>query len=201
MSEVQIYEKDVEEYHSQVSLVEERANQLVISSKEEMTTASDLLIDLKKIEKIIIARKKKITRPLMDALASARDLFKPLEIGYSSAKNTINSKMLDYTDTEDTRIEKEKDRVEKRVAKGTMRVDTAVKKLEEAGEIKTSFDGAKSKTIFQKRTKIRVVDVTLIPREFMLPDLVTLHEVVVKKKIPVPGVETYEEKSIVSRTR
>jgi len=82
-----------------------------------------------------------------------------------------------------------------------MRVDTAVKKLEEAGEIKTSFDGAKSKTIFQKRTKIRVVDVTLIPREFMLPDLVTLHEVVVKKKIPVPGVETYEEKSIVSRTR
>lgn len=201
MSEVQIYEKDVEEYHSQVSFVEEKADQLVISSKEEMTTASDLLIDLKKIEKIIIARKKKITRPLMDALASARDLFKPLEIGYSSAKNTINSKMLDYTDTEDTRIEKERARVEKRVGKGTMRVDTAVIKLEEAGEIKTSFDGAKSKTLIRKMTKIRIVDKALVPREFMIPDLKLITQAVLKNKLVIPGVETYEEKSIVSRTR
>ena len=201
MSEVQIYEKDVEEYHSQVSFVEEKADQLVISSKEEMTTASDLLIDLKKIEKIIIARKKKITRPLMDALASARDLFKPLEIGYSSAKNTINSKMLNYTDTEDTRIEKERARVEKRVGKGTMRVDTAVIKLEEAGEIKTSFDGAKSKTLIRKMTKIRIVDKALVPREFMIPDLKLITQAVLKNKLVIPGVETYEEKSIVSRTR
>jgi hypothetical protein len=82
-----------------------------------------------------------------------------------------------------------------------MRVDTAVIKLEEAGEIKTSFDGAKSKTLIRKMTKIRIVDKALVPREFMIPDLKLITQAVLKNKLVIPGVETYEEKSIVSRTR
>jgi len=199
MNEIQT--QDVKEYNSQVILVQTKADAIEIRTQEHMTNASDLLNDLKKIEKAVIERKKEITRPLMDALASARDLFKPLEVGYASAKTTINSKILNYTEAEEARVEKEIARVERRVGKGTMRVDTAVKKLEEAGEVKKSFDGASSKTSVRKITKIRITDEALIPREFMLPDLKALTQAVLKDKLQVPGVETYEEKSIVSQTR
>tara|TARA_R100000750_G_scaffold62574_1_gene56745 strand:- start:29 stop:640 length:612 start_codon:yes stop_codon:yes gene_type:complete len=193
--------KEEEEIKNQVLLVQEQADGLVIVSDEDMSQASDILNAVKKVEKTIIDRKKEITGPLMKALASARDLFKPFEVGHVEAKKTIKAKMLEYSIVEEERIEKEKERVEKRVEKGTMRVDTAVKKIEEAGEIKKSFDGSSSNSFIRVATKIRITDESLIPREYLIPDMKAITEAVLKGKQTVAGVETYEEKSIVGRTR
>jgi hypothetical protein len=166
-----------------------------------MAKASDLLDAVNRVEKAIIERKEGITRPLMTALASARDLFKPLELGHTEAKKTIKAKMLDYTVAEEERIEKEKARVVARVEKGTMKVETGVSKLETIGTLAKSFDGDSSKTTIRKVTKVRIMDETLIPREYLVPDMTKITEAVLKQKITVPGVDTYEEKSIASRSR
>jgi len=189
------------EIKTQVLFVQKQATALEIKSEADMTNASDLLNAVIKVEKMITERKEAITRPLMTALASARDLFKPFEYGYTEAKKTIKAKMLSYSIEEEERINKEKARVEARLEKGTMRQDTAIKKLEDIGDAPKSFAGEQSKTSLRKVTKVRIVDESLIPREYLVVDMIKVQNAVLKQNLSVPGVETYEEKSIVSTTR
>lgn len=186
-------EKELKEYKSQVSFVQKAADDLVVTSQKDLEKGAELLNAVIKVEKVITERKNAITKPLMASLASIRDLFKPLEAGPAEAKKTIKGKMLDYTVAEDERVEKEKARVEARVEKGTMRTDTAIKKLEDIGDA--------PKTNLRKVTKVRIVDETLIPREYLIPDMQKIQEAVLKQKLIVPGVEIYEEKSIVGSSR
>ena len=185
-------QKELAEYKKQVSFVKKAASDLVIESAGDMAKGSDLLDAVKKVETMIIERKEQITRPLMTALASARDLFKPLEIDHAEAKITIKAKMLAYAIEEEARITKEKSRIEARVEKGTMRTDTAIKKMEGIGDNQTSI-----RTV----TKIRIVDENLIPREYLVPDMTKITEAVLRQKLFISGVETYEEKSIVGGSK
>jgi|TARA_R100000049_G_C1922166_1_gene67201 hypothetical protein len=192
--------KEIKQYEKQVSFAEKKAGDLVIESEVDMTSGTDLLDELKTVEKAVKQRKEAITRPLMEGLSSARELFKPLEVGYANAKKITKQKMLDYTIAEEERQEEAKAKVLKRVEKGTMRVDTAVGKMEDIGEAKKSFEGTSSKTSIKKVTKIRIVDETKIPREYLVPDMKAITEAVLRQRIEVPGIETYEEKSIVGRS-
>lgn len=196
--ETQLIEKELK---PQVLFVRRAAEDLVIASEEDMAKGADLLDAVKKVEAVIIGRKEQITRPLMVALASARDLFKPLEIGHTEAKKTIKQKMLDYSIAEEERINKEKARVEARVEKGTMRTDTAIKKLEGIGDASKSFSGSTGKTSIRTVTKVRIVDESLLPREYLVPDMQKIQEAVLKQKLSVPGVETFEEHFIVGSSR
>ena len=200
MSKELIPQKEVAEYNNQISLVVEKAEGLTIVSEEDMVVASNVLDEVKKVEKSIVDRKKEITGPLMMALASARGLFKPLEEGHKQAKEIIKTKMINYTVAEEERVELQKSRVVKRVEKGTMRTDTAIKKMEDIGDAPKSFEGTNSKTSIREITKLRITDESLIPREYMEPNLKKLTEAVLKQKIEVPGTETFEEKSIVGRS-
>ena len=191
---------EVKEYKKLVIFVQERANAITIIDEAGMKEGADLLDAIKKVETSITDRKEAITRPLMTALASARDLFKPLEVGHAEAKKTIKAKMLEYTVAESERIEKEKARIEARVEKGTMRTDTAVQKLEDLYEI-TTFSGAKGTSTIRKQTRLRVYDESMIPREYLVPDLVKIGQAVLREGKEVPGVETYQEKSIVINKR
>jgi hypothetical protein len=191
----------IEDEKKQVMFVQQQANELVVASGEDMERASDLRAQVKMVEKAITDRKELITRPLMTALASARDLFKPLESGYIEAKKTIDAKMLAYTNAEYERIQKEKDRVAARVEKGTMRADTAINKLEAIGEVKKSIAGESSKVSIRNTTKVRIIDESLLPREFMLPNVPMITEALLKKNQIVPGAETYIEKTIAGSSR
>ncbi len=191
--DIEIREVEVKEFRSLTEYVQGEADRLVIKNEEDLKKASELLTQVVQVEKTIIERKEKITRPLMAGLSEARELFKPMEAGNAEAKKTIKAKMLDYSIAEQERIDIEKLKVEKRVEKGTMRVDTAVKKLEDIGEA--------SKTNLVTRTKVRVVDLSLVPLEYHLPDMVKLNQAVLKDKLQIAGVETYEEKSIVASSR
>jgi hypothetical protein len=197
-TEIKVIEKELK---PQVLFVQQKANELEILSEPDMAVAADILSMVNKLEKAITERKEQITRPLMTALASARDLFKPFESGHAEAKKTIKAKMLDYTIAEEERINKEKARVEARVEKGTMRVDTAIKKMENIGEAPKSVHGEVGKTFLKTVTKVRVTNIDLLPREFMAPDMDRIKEAVLKQKLSIPGTETYEEKSIVGSSR
>jgi hypothetical protein len=192
-------QKEMAEIKSQITLVQKAANDLVIETKEDMEKGADLLHNVKQVEDFIIERKEKITRPLMTALASARDLFKPLELAHADAKKVIKAKMLAWQIEEDDRIEKEKERIAKRVEKGTMRADTAAEKLEVVGNVNQKTVGSVGKTSIRVVKKVRIVDESLIPREYMVPDMDEITEAIIRKGMVIPGVETYEEKCIVGR--
>lgn len=196
-----IEEREVQEYSTQVEFIVGKAEGLEIHTEEDLVKAGDILSDIKKVEKAVSERKNSITRPLMTALAGARNLFKPLEAGYGSAKKIVSDKMVAYTVAEEERVAKEQARIEARVEKGTMREDTAIQKLEDVGDAPKSVDSSRTKTTFVTRTKMRIVDESLIPREYMTPDTRKITDAVLRNGEVIPGVETYKEKSISSKSK
>lgn len=191
--------KELAEYRTQILGVQKSANDYEIKTQKDLDHGADILHTIKEIKNVLTTRKEEITRPLMQALASARDLFKPLELGYADAEKVMKAKMLAYQIEEDERIKKEQERIEKRVEKGTMRADTAAGKLESLGEAPTSAKGAVGKVQTRTLVKVRIVDETAIPREYLMPNMAAITEAVLRQNAQIPGVERYEEKVLASR--
>lgn len=194
-----VQENALAEVKTRVLEVQQAANDFIAESQADMERGADLLHLIKQVEDSIIERKEAITRPLMASLSSTRELFKPLETGHAEAKKTIKGKMLAYQLAEDERVIKEKARIEARVDKGTMRQDTAIKKLENIEEAPKGATGSVGKVQTRIMVKIRVVDEMAIPRAYLIPNMAAITEAVLRKNETIAGVERYEEKTLVSR--
>ncbi len=177
------------ETKKEVMLVQQKANSLVVSTQEEAEKGSALLKIVKEGEDRLILRKEEITRPLMKSLSSVRDLFKPLELNLADAKKTIKAKLLAYQIEQEEKIAREQAKIAAKVEKGTMRADTAAKKLGEVGEVQ-KVKGTQTRTL----TKIKIVDETVIPREYLLPNIPKITDAILHQGVTIQGVETYEEK-------
>lgn len=183
--------EEVTEIKTQITIVQEAANNLVVSSQMEADMATELLHNVKQIEKLIEERKTQITRPLMASLASIRGLFAPLETAHKMATKTIKEKILAYTILEQERIQIEQEKIVKKVSSGYMRADTAANKLENIGK-------DSPRTNVRTLKKVRIVDETAIPREWLEPSMTRITQAVLKDGITIPGVEIFDEKSIVA---
>lgn len=190
--------KEIAQYKSKILRIQQAATALNVSTVKDMETGTELLVTIKGVKKMLLERKEAITRPLMQGLASVRDLFKPLETGHAEAEKVIKEKMLAYQVEENDRVMREKERIEKRVAKGTMRADTAVSKLENLAGADGKYESSSGKVGTRTITKVRIIDETIIPREFLVPDMIKITEAVIRHKLAVPGVETYNEKILVT---
>lgn len=196
---MEIKQIELAEIKTQVLTVAQRASQLIVESQEDMNKATDALHNVRQAEKYIDEKKTDITRPLMKSLSGIRDLFKPLELQLSEANKIIKAKMLSWQVQEDDRVNKEKERIAKRVEKGTMKAETGAGKLEALGEAPTKSTGEVGKSSIRTVRKIRIVDETVIPREYLTPNMTLITESILRKNITITGVESYDEKSIVSR--
>lgn len=176
-----------------VLTAQQQANILKITNPDQADDAAILLRTIKDYHKSLIARKEEMTRPLMKSLASIRDLFKPLEGDLLDAEKITKGKLLAFQIEEEERIAIAAKKVTDRVDRGTMRPDTAAEKLGVIGEVK-KVKGIQTRTL----TKVRVVDEALIPREYLVPNMVAITEAILHRNEQIPGVEKYEEKSLAS---
>ena len=182
-------DKELVEVKEHVATVFQVAQDLAISNELEFIQAGELSKQILDAEKKVTARKEAITAPLNEAIKSARDLFKPLEVSIAFAKSTVKAKRLAWTNAEEARIALELSRVEARVEKGTMRVDTGARKVDAIGTAPTAG--------VRLLSRMRITDEALIPRQYLVPDLKTLTDLVVRQRMTIPGCEFYEEKTIV----
>jgi len=196
---MEIKEKQLVEIKQQVSIVQQSANALVVEDQKGMSLATDILHNVSQAEKYVIEQKEAITRPLMASLAKVRDLFRPVESNLADAKKIIKSKMLEFSILESDRIEKEQARISARVAKGTMKNETAASKLEALGEVNAGSQGEVGKSSIREVRKIRIIDETVIPYEYMMPNLPKITEAIIRQGLTISGCELYVEKQIVSR--
>lgn len=187
--------KEVEVYKSQVSELEQQASQLSIASPEENAIAIELKAKLKKTWKDIEARKEEITRPLNLALKSARALFAPLEQIFENADQTVGMKLLVYKRKVEEEARKKEAQIAARVEKGTMRLDTAEKKLDNLERVDKTTHTAVGDVQFRQVPKMRVTDENLIPDKYWVIDLVSLRRDVVSGMV-VPGAEKYYEETV-----
>src|SRR6185295_4710236 len=117
------------EIQKKVSSVGKAASEYSITTADDLKVGADLLHSIKEVKKALTTRKEEITRPLMQSLASTRDLFKPYEQQYVEAESVVKEKMVTFQTEEEERIEAKKASITARVEKGTMKAETAMEKL------------------------------------------------------------------------
>lgn len=189
------HNKEIELVQDQTSRAITAAKGLIIDSDAKMSEATDMLKKIKVVGKLITEKKELITKPLNQALKEARDMFRPFEEECDQAEREVKNKMITYQN-EQERIRKiELQKIENRVEKGTMKVETAVKKIENVQEVTKSVQGQVGAVSTRIIKKVRITDESLIPREYLIPDLKKIEQVA-KAGVAIPGVEVYEEKSI-----
>lgn len=201
MDQAQAIEKESQEIVTvkrQTTKALTAAEALTIASPEDYTKATDMLSMIKSVGKTIKERKEAITRPLMDGLNSARDLFKPIEQDHMQAESLIKRKMLDFNDEQDRARAEETARLAARVEKGTMKPETAMRKMEALPEVQNSVQGKVGMATTRIVKKYRVIDESALPREFLIPNMVRITEALKAGQV-VPGAEVYEEKTISAR--
>lgn len=174
------------------------AQEMVIASADDRVRATDVLSKMKTVAKMIKEREEAITKPLNEALSSARDLFRPMKQNLAEAESVVKTKMLAYDAAEEKRIAEEQQKIAEKVEAGKMKPETAMKKIENIGEVKTSVQGKVGQTQTRTVKKYRVVDESKIPREYLVPDMGKITEAFKAGKV-VPGAEAYEEKIISAR--
>lgn len=188
-------QKELSVLKGQVSRLENQVNGIVIDSAESYAQAIDVVSKLKTIATTLKDRKEAITKPLNEALKSARELFAPVELQYSNAESIIKTKIVTYKRKidEDARIAEAK--IAEKVETGKMSVETAGKKIDNLAHVETTTRGKVGEVQIKKIKKVRIIDELLIPREYLITN-----DVLIRKQalagISIPGVEIYDEESV-----
>lgn len=189
--------KEVTVLKGQLSKLEKQATEIEITTPEEFASATNLKAKLKEIGKSITEKKEAITKPLNVALKNARALFAPLEEQFESAENIVGKKLIAWKQAEDARIKEEEAKIAARAEKGTIKMETAERKLEELGEKKTetTIHTDHGQVQFRKIKKVRVTDEAQIPDKYWVIDMVTLRKEALAGVV-IPGAEVYEEETV-----
>jgi len=171
---------------------------LTIESQEDMASATELLSKINQTGDMIKARKEAITKPLNAGLKSARELFKPLETAQSEAKRIVSQKMIAYQNKVEEEERKAKAKLAARVEKGTMKLDTAVKKMEAIPETQNKVEAKSGSVTFKEVRVPKVVDEAKVPREYLILDMVKIRKAALAG-VEIPGVVVEIEKQLANR--
>lgn len=190
--------KQLAPYRAKVNAVQKAASEYYIANQADLEKGADLLHEVKDIKTKLTERKEEITRPLMDALGSVRNLFKPLETTYLEAERTIKDKMLEWQTAEDERIEKQKASDLARVNRGTMKVETAVSRIGSRGEAPKTAEGVTGKIQTREVQKLEIFDESVLPREYLIPDRAKIFDAL-KKGTEISGARIKMEKVIAAK--
>jgi hypothetical protein len=202
--------QEVELVKKQASKALEVVSELSILDKSGYEFAIQVGTRIKQVAKTVIERKEAITKPLNEALKSARALFKPAEDDLDNAESLLKQKMLAYREIERKAEEEAKKKAEEEIKKQQeLLAKNEISSMEAAkNEIIAMVNADKAKV--EKTVKIDnwakatekfiteyvVVDKKQIPVVFMEPNM-TMIKQAFKDGQPVPGVEE-RKKPIIS---
>lgn len=194
----EIESKEIEPLKKEVGKLESLIVSVEINTDDEYKNAIDIISKLKESGSKLKNIKESITKPLNDALKNARSLFSPLEQQLTNAESELKSKIIAYKKKKDEEAKKEEDRVAARLEKGTMKLETAEKKISNIQRVEKTTRGSIGEVQIKKIKKVRITDVKLLPIEYMVPNEVLIRKDALGGK-QIPGVEVYEEETVSAR--
>lgn len=180
------------------------ANDLMIEDQEAMVQATDILGTIKQLDKLVKKAEKSQRDPLNAQLKAISEKFKPLKDDLSEGESIIKDKMLDYEREIEAKRAEEAAKLEARVEKGTMRTDTAMRKMDELETVGSQVQGNAGTVQFRTVQKIKITDPTKIPLKYLMDEkvlaaLTTAVRTDVLNGVKVDGVEIVEEKTVAAR--
>lgn len=192
--------KEIAPIQKEVSKIVGIASALKIKDKNDLQEATNLLTKIKVIGKELLFAKEKITKPLNEALKSARGFFAPVENEWLRAEKIVKEKMLDYQKEEMVKAAKETSKIEAKVEAGKMGFDKAADKIEAITPAKTIASEGGGSAQFRPIKKVVVEDESKIPDEYWVLDMVKVRKVALAG-VEIPGVKIVEEMTIAGATK
>ena len=203
----------------ETEIVVAQAQTFAIATMTDYQLAGEELKAIKGRMKELDDLRKSMTRPLDNAKKAVLGFFRPVSDGLSQAENLIKRAMLGYQQEQERKRQEEEARLRKiaedeqrrRNALATKQAEKARARgnEERAQEILENVPIIPTPVVLKEQPKVkgiatreiwkfRVVNVSLLPREYMLPNgkMLLAFAQATKGTIPVPGVEFYSEKIV-----
>jgi len=167
-----------------------------VETREDLELAAEVLADVKGRAKRIEAREKEITKPLNDALKSARALFKPVRDALAEIEALIKGQIAAFTADEARR-----NAAALRLAADAHAAGDARGTQEALARVATTKNVAGIST-YQK-WDFEILNEMALPREFLIPNLTTIREhashCTDDTPTPIPGVRFFPRVVVSSR--
>lgn len=163
--EIQVLEKKV------MPLVAQAESQQ-ITNAEDMQSATIVLSELGKYYDAVVAKREEITKPINLALKNARAMFEPIEKPAKLAYEGLRQKIAQYQ-TEQMKLAKaEEEKIAARIGegKGKLKIETAMKKMDEIETPDAQVHTESGSLKFRKDKVLEITDPSLIPAEYWVID-------------------------------
>jgi len=163
--EIQVLEKKV------MPLVAQAESQQ-ITNAEDMQSATIVLSELGKYYDAVVAKREEITKPINLALKNARAMFEPIEKPAKLAYEGLRQKIAQYQ-TEQMKLAKaEEEKIASRIGegKGKLKIETAMKKMDEIETPDAQVHTESGSLKFRKDKVLEITDPSLIPAEYWVID-------------------------------
>lgn len=196
---------------------------IVVKSHEEAETASGLRRNLKTASAFLEDERKKLTTPLDTQKKNIMDWFRKPQDAITTAIECINKKVQQFNQEEMARLlaiqrkleaeakekeEKEKARLGKLAVKAEARGDTekadALRERQEDVCVPFAIVDPPKKVggiSYRDNWSVEIIDESLIPREWLMPNIPALTKLAVATKgvVQIPGVKMVCIKTVVGR--
>lgn len=172
-----------------------------VTSQEELSQASDLIAQVKKLAKYIEAEKDKFTEPAKAIIATAKEKYDPYLTRCKDAERALKDKAQAFMLEERKREEAERAKIVKKVETGYIKPETAMTKLASVSVAPKSTATDSSRLTMRMRKDVEITDQALIPDEYYKPrelDMPKLRKVVTAG-VNVPGTRMIEVPDMSSR--
>lgn len=194
---VEEQEKELEVVKGNTSKALAAAKALSVENDEQLIEAKDLLTNINRAGDMMKRLKDGFIKPLNDLLKSYRAKFTAPETELDQAVMIVKTKILNYHNKLEAKRREEEARIAARVEKGTMKVETAARKIEAMPTIQTKVSAGNSlgSITFREEKKVVIVDENLIPRQYLVPDMVLIRRAALAG-VEIPGVKIDVVKNI-----
>lgn len=182
----------------EISPVLNKVNNLSITSVEDMAPATELLSKINKFADNMKKDRLALTTPIEESLKLIRAKYAPTEKLLKEAIDSIKNKMATYQQ-EALRLQKiEEEKIAARVSKGTLKIETAVRKMGEidAPESKVKTDAGS--VGFREDKDFEVIDISKLPLEYLLSNDVLIRKAMKEGK-EIPGCKYFMKMIITNR--
>lgn len=160
-----------------------------VNDDKQLAIVSDKIKHVKDLQKFIEQEKDKLVKPAKAIIAEAKEKYDPFIKKCQNAEVTLKQRAAKYMDDKEEKERIKKEKLAKRVEKGTMKPETAIEKIGEMPETKKTVKTEKGSAL--KMTKRRVpviVNPGLVPKEYWMIDEVRVRRDALAGK-EIPGVE------------
>lgn len=187
-------QKEVTVLEKKLVPIEDAAQDLVIKDDKTMEKAHTMLSQINTFKDEMEARKAKIYDPAWATVVAIRAAWKPQETKVEVLVKMIRSKMTVYQTEAKRKADTEAAKITDRIGegKGKLKIDTAVRKIEEMDKPSESFATDSGVTKFKTVKKFEVMDMELLPMLYRLPNEPLIRKAMLEGHI-LPGVRYYEE--------